>query len=56
MKTLEEHDDDILLPTGISLKPISPNEAHETLFPTSPFNERPDPNDDSPLLPPLMDQ
>ena len=37
-------------------QPTDADEAHETLFPTSPFNERPDPNDDDALLmPPLMD-
>jgi hypothetical protein len=36
-------------------RPIDPDEAHDVLYPTSPLNERPDPNNDEPLLPPLMD-
>ena len=37
-------------------RPVSADEAAETLFPTSPFNERPEADDDAPLMPPLMDK
>ena len=53
MRQLHENDD-----TGLPFdvpKPIDPDEAHDILYPTSPLNERPDPNDDEPLLPPHGD-
>ena len=53
MKNIEDQDG--ALPFYVP-KPTDADEAHEVLFPTSPFNERPDPNDDGPLLPPLMDK
>ena len=53
MKNLE--DDENLIQPGAVPKPVSADLAAETLFPTSPLPVRPDPSDDSPLMPPLMD-
>lgn len=58
MKTIEERDDndDILMQPGRVPSPMDSDEAHAVLFPTSPFNPQPDTDDDSPLLPPLLDK
>jgi len=53
MKNIE--DQDAALPYFVP-KPISADEAAEVLFPTSPLPERPDIDNDEPLLPPLMDE
>jgi len=52
MRNLEDEEGG--LPYSVP-QPTSADETAEVLFPTSPPIERPDPNDDSPLMPPLMD-
>jgi hypothetical protein len=53
MKNLEDEEGG--LPYFVP-QPIDPDEAHDILYPTSPPIERADSvDDDSPLMPPLMD-
>ena len=51
MKNIEE--DEGGLPYHVP-RPTDPDTAHDVLYPTSPLNERSDPSDDGPLLPPWV--
>ena len=55
MKDISESDENLTQPGAVP-RPISAELAAEILFPTSPPIERADSvDDDSPLMPPLMD-